>query len=119
MELLSVIRRWRLRQLANRKRGIVCGHHLRQFSKAIERPENDRRHGEKRCGELENSRDRHCQQSSLDPGSAYLKRAALFAAILYLNVIRHDFIVVIYDFEIPSGSFGDGGKCRDQRFWFR
>jgi hypothetical protein len=43
-------------------------------------------------------------------------RSALFTAISYLDVARNDFIVMIYDFEIPSSSFGDDATCSDHRF---
>jgi hypothetical protein len=43
-------------------------------------------------------------------------RSALFTAISYFDVVRNGFIVVIYDFEIPSTSFGDDGTCSDHRF---
>ena len=43
-------------------------------------------------------------------------RSALFTAISYFDVARNDFIVVIYDFEIPSSSFGDDVTCSDHRF---
>ena len=43
-------------------------------------------------------------------------RSALFTAISYSDVARNGFIVVIYDFEIPSGSFGDDVTCSEHRF---
>jgi hypothetical protein len=47
----------------------------------------------------------------------YSGRSALFAAISYLDVGRNNFVVMVYDFEIPSGSFGNDGTCRDHGFW--
>ena len=44
-------------------------------------------------------------------------RSGLFTAISYFDVVRNDFIVVIYDFQIPSRFFCDDGTCRDHRFW--
>ena len=41
----------------------------------------------------------------------------LFTAISYLDLVRNGFIVMVYDFEIPSSSFGDDGTCSDHGFW--
>ena len=58
-----------------------------------------------------------------DPDAASW-RSALFAPISYLDVGRNNFVVMVYDFEIPSGSFGDArsqplalSKMEPRGFW--